>query len=100
MSFAANTYGNIQLTLDATALAIAPRNGTSIFVDVAKGRPMNEALLDILSALGIARADAFPVNNSRPNVKLQDAGATDFDMALTFAQQGVREGDTILIEDV
>ena len=100
MSFTANAYGNIQVTVDATNLAAVPRNGTSIFVDVAAGRPMNEALLDILSALGIARSAAFVPGSARPVHKLQDSGATDFDMALTFAQQGVKEADTILIEDV
>ena len=100
MAHLANSYGNAQITLDATNLATAPPNGTSITVDVALGLPLNVAVWDMLSALGIDRASGVNANQ-RPVHKLRGGNPTaDFPMEFTFAQVGVREGDTILIDEI
>jgi hypothetical protein len=101
MSQPANTYGNGVITVDASRLSVAPAIGTSKLVDVVLGRPMGEALPNILNVFQIRVESQYKTgaNLGRPAYLLEDAGLTNYDMALSFAQQGVQEGHTVYLED-
>jgi hypothetical protein len=93
----ANFGGNGNLLVTATATG-AYNSGTEQKIDVALGRPALEALADIANAFHLRKGD-LTGTTGRYALKLTASGS-DLDLALSFLQQGVNEGDSIVLADV
>lgn len=90
--------GNASLSVTATATGAVA--GTTVqFIDVALGRPVQDAMEDLCNAFGIRRENQYKAGTLRPKQKLQYASA-DLLMHLTFHQNGVRDGQSVVIVDV
>jgi len=90
--------GNASLSVTATATG-AIAGATVQFIDVALGRPVQDAMEDMCNAFGIRRDNQYKAGTGRPKQKLQFAGA-DVVMHLTFLQNGVHDGHSVVIVDV
>lgn len=91
----ATPSGNGNLLVTST-VPEALASGAEQKVDVALGLPALDAIQDI--------ANAFQVRNLfNANQRLQyklTAGGSDLDLSLSFLQQGVNEGDSIVLANV
>lgn len=93
----ATQAGNGNLLVDASGATGA--SPTSQFIDVALGKACVESLADITNAFTIRR-DALTGTTGRFAFRLQTAAAVNLLMDHSFLQNGINEGDTILLVDV
>lgn len=94
----ANIAGNANLSVTATATG-ARLGSTAQFIDVALGKPVIEALADIANAFHL-RKTALTDTNGRYAVRLRTGSPlADLSLELTFHQNGINEGDAIVLAD-
>ena len=88
-----NLYGDISVTVTY--------NSVDIKMDVSAGLPVVEQLADVLIRHGLTKQETLN-GNGKFAYKLQhvEAGNADLTYGETFAQQGVHDGDTLLIAGV
>ena len=94
----ANTYGNAVMLVTSTATG-AYGSGAEQKIDVALGRPMLEALADIANAFHLRKDDLIDTTIQYA-LKLTDGASTTYDLEKTWFQHGLREGDSVVLEDV
>lgn len=90
-------YGDITLNVTATATG-AVDGSTSQKIDVSAGLPVVDQLADLLVRFKIPKASHLD-NNKQLKFKVTFSGS-DLDNGSTFAAQSVRDGDSIVLEDV
>ena len=92
MPLVSTLYGNGVLSVDASTATGAV--GSAQYIDVALGRPVLEALPDICNAFKI-RASSLLGTTGRPFYKLQTSLGVDLSMHMSFAQNGIADGQSI-----
>ncbi len=101
----ANSYGNGVVLCTSTVTGAlfsggGPAGSADTFrIDVALGKPMLESITQIASAYDINMA-AVVNTNGQLAVRLTDGGSTTYNLEQTWAQQGLREGDSLVLESV
>lgn len=90
-------YGDITLSVTATATG-AVDGSTAQMIDVSAGLPVIDQLADLLVRFKIPKASHLD-DNKQLKFKVTFAGS-DLEVGKTFAQQGVRVGDSIVLADV
>lgn len=100
----ANSYGNAVVLCTSTVSGArfsgaGPNTETTYRIDVALGKPMLESIAQIAAAYDI-KMGAILDANYQLNVKLTDGGSTTYNLDETWYQQGLREGDTVVLETV
>ena len=100
----ANSYGNGVVLCTSTVTGArfsgtGPGTETSYRIDVALGKPMLESIAQIAAAFDI-KMPAILDANGRLNVELNDGSSTVYDLEQTWYQQGLREGDSVVLSSV
>jgi hypothetical protein len=73
---------------------------TGFWVHVPRGRPVAEALFLIARVAGFHPPQTFTQSDNLMDLKIQDASTNDLDYGQSWAENGIHNGDTILLVDV
>lgn len=90
--------GMMFLVVDATGATGA--TNTSFNIHVPRGRPVAEAIFYIGKFAGLNTSRMHTQSDNLMDFKVQNSGSTDLDYGQNWAENGIHEGDTVLLVDV
>ena len=92
----ASSAGNANLSVTSSVTG-AYNSGVRQYIDVALGKPALEAMADIANAFHLRKADLID-SNDRYAFALRGPDSSLLDLSLSFMQQGILEGDSLILE--